>query len=324
MPPQYWIVEHSIGWLKTQKTDLKALLAEHTSSKEGQLILWNWQNFINHQGSLYLHSMPKGETEDFLLFVAPRAHHIATLNGCHGNVGHQGHDHTLSLLQEHFWLPGMANQMQQSIKTCMHCLQHEGNLSKAPLHLIVATALMGLLHVHFTSIETTLELNRLPKVANVLVFQDHFMKHVMVYVTPDHTTKTVIMFLYQGYISIFRAPARLLSDQGANFMRSIIDETCKLLSMRKLWTMPYHPQMNVLVERPQQTIMQMIGKLGEDKKANWPGHLAEIVHAYNATQSTVMGYSPHYLMFGCRQSTEVPMRGDLTKHVDKYMATVCN
>ena len=26
--------------------------------------------------------------------------------------------------------------------------------------------------------------------------------------------------------------------------------------------------------------MQMIGKLGEDEKANWPGHLTEIVHAY--------------------------------------------
>ena len=44
---------------------------------------------------------------------------------------------------------------------------------------------MDLLHVDFTSIETTLELNRLPKVTNVLVFQDHFMKHVMAYVTPQ-------------------------------------------------------------------------------------------------------------------------------------------
>ena len=45
-------------------------------------------------------------------------------------------------------------------------------------------------------------------------------------------------------------------------------------------------------------IMCMIGKLGEDKKADSPSHLAEIVHAYNATRSTVTGYSPHYLMFG--------------------------
>ena len=58
--------------------------------------------------------------------------------------------------------------------------------------------------------------------------------------------------------------------------------------------------MNGLVERSHQTIMQMIGKLEEDEKADWSSHLAEVVHAYNATWSTVMGYSPHYLMFGCR------------------------
>ena len=34
------------------------------------------------------------------------------------------------------------------------------------------------------------------------------------------------------------------------------------------------------------------------QKANWPSHLAEIVYAYNATQSTITRYSPHYLMFG--------------------------
>ena len=105
---------------------------------------------------------------------------------------------------------------------------------------------------------------------------------------------------YQGFISIFGAPARLLSDQGTNFMSSIIDKMWRLLGMKKLQTMPYHPQTNGLVERSHQTIMQMIGMLGEDKKAKWPGHLAEIVHAYNAIQSAMMGYNPHYLMFRCR------------------------
>ena len=39
-------------------------------------------------------------------------------------------------------------------------------LSKAPLHPIVATTPMDLLHVDFTMVEATLELNRLPKVSN--------------------------------------------------------------------------------------------------------------------------------------------------------------
>ena len=56
----------------------------------------------------------------------------------------------------------MTNQMQQSIKRCVHCLQHEGGLSKAPLNPIMATAPLDLLHVDFTSIETTLELNKSP------------------------------------------------------------------------------------------------------------------------------------------------------------------
>ena len=155
----------------------------------------------------------------------------------------------------------------------------------------MATAPLDLLHVDFTSIKTTLELNKSPKVANILVFQDHFMKHVLAYVNPNQTAKTIAKFLYQGYIFIFGVPARLLSDRGANFMSSVIDKMC----MKKLQTTPYHLQTNGLVERLHQTIMRiiMIGKLGEDKKANWLGHLPEIEYAYNATHSAVTGYSPH-------------------------------
>ena len=81
-------------------------------------------------------------------------------------------------------------------------------------------------------------------------------------------------------------------------------------------------------------IIHMIGKLGEDKKPDWPSHLAEIVHVYNATHSEVNGYSPHYLMFRCRPwlpvnfffptigSNQAPMREASAKHVDEYIAYI--
>ena len=41
------------------------------------------QNFMVLQDALYLHSTPKGEKEDLLLFIVPKAHWTAALNGCH-------------------------------------------------------------------------------------------------------------------------------------------------------------------------------------------------------------------------------------------------
>ena len=116
----------------------------------------------------------------------------------------------------------MTDQVQKSLSSSMHCLQHEGNLSKAPLYLIVSTTPKDLMHTDFTSIEMTIELNRPPKVVNILVFQDHFTKHAMVYMTPNQTTKTVTKFLHQGYILIFGATARLLSDCGANVWAKLL------------------------------------------------------------------------------------------------------
>ena len=277
-------LEAVLQWLGSRKTaDLKTLLGECIMSEEGWMVWRNHQNFISLQGTLYLCSTPKGEDEDLLLFVVPKAHRTAALNRCHQDAGHQGHDCTLSLLQEHFWWPGIAKQMRQVIKTCRHCLQNEGSTPKDPLCPIVATAPLDLLHVDFITIETAMELDKLPQVANVLVFQDHFTKYVLAYVTPDQITKTVAKFLYGGFISIFGALARLLSDRGTSFTSSIIKELCEILGIQQLWTMPYHPQANGVVERSHQTIMHMIGKLGEDKKANWPSHLAEIAHTYKAT-----------------------------------------
>ena len=126
----------------------------------------------------------------------------------------------------------MAKQMRQVIRACKHCLLYVDGIPKAHLCPIVATAPMDLLHVDFTSIETTLEVNQSPRVANILVFQDHFTKHMLAYVTPDQTVKTIAKFLYGGYISIFGSPARLLSDRGTSFTHSIIEELCKILGIK--------------------------------------------------------------------------------------------
>ena len=64
-----------LQWLESKKkTDLRTLLGEYSSSKDGQMVWRNCQNFTTLQGTLYLCSTPKGENEDLLLFMVPKAH----------------------------------------------------------------------------------------------------------------------------------------------------------------------------------------------------------------------------------------------------------
>ena len=108
--------------------------------------------------------------------------------------------------------------------------------------------------------------------------------------------KLLLSFLWQGYISIFGAPARLLSDKGANFESNIIRELCKLMHIQKVRTSPYHAQTNRQVELAHQTLMHMIGKLSRDQKADWLRLLPKVMHAHNSTRLAITRYSPHYLM----------------------------
>ena len=113
---------------------------------------------------------------------------------------------------------------------------------------IIATTPLELLHINFMSFEMTIELDQPPNMVNVLVFCDHFTKHIMTYMTPNQTAKTVAKFLWQGYILILQAPAKLLSDQGANFESNIIKELCELTGIWKGRTLPYPAQTNGKVE----------------------------------------------------------------------------
>ena len=120
----------------------------------------------------------------------------------------------------------------------------------------------------------------------------------MAFITKDQTAKTVARALYEQFIAIFGAPAKLLSDRGANFTSRLVEELCSTFGIQKCRTTSYHAQCNGQVERFHQMLFRMLGKLTKDKKAQWEKHLPEVLQVYHSTWSVVTGYSPHYLMFG--------------------------
>ena len=157
---------------------------------------------------------------------------------------------------------------------------------------------LELVHVDFTSVESTMELNKPLSVQNVLVIMDHFMCYALAVMTKDQTAETIAKLLYERFIMVFGVPVKLLSDQGANFTSVLIEELCTMFGIQKCRITTYHPQCNRQVEHFHQTLFRMIGKLASDKKVQWELHLSELLQVYNSTRSAITSYSPHYLMFG--------------------------
>ena len=186
------------------------------------------------------------------------------------------------------------------MKNCARYKKYEGAPPIAKLQKLPCSGPRELLHIDFTTIEETVGLNEEPVIRNVLIMQDHFSKHVVAYVVKDQKARTAAEALCSRYFGLFGAPAYLLSDKGKSFTSTVVEDLCTLYGVKKLRTFSYHAQTNGQVERMNQSLILLIGKLDKDKKACWSRHLPELLMAYNSIRSVVMGYSPHFLLFGRR------------------------
>ena len=106
----------------------------------------------------------------------------------------------------------MTWDMINKVKGCAHCRKYEGTPPIAKLQKLPCSGPGELLHIDFTTIEKTVGLHEEPVIRNVLIIQDHFLKHVVAYVVKDQKARTAAETLHSGYFGLFGAPAYLLSD----------------------------------------------------------------------------------------------------------------
>ena len=335
--PALMIIKH---WLinkrarKTEdpdsKADLSRQLREHLPEDEANAYLRQAGNFKMKQGLLYHEGERQLDDARTPQFVVPKAYRKRALDGCHRDAGHQGQTRTLSLLQDRFWWPHMIMEAREAVRTCRRCQQATGSLEKAKLCPIVVTHPMELVHVDVLHVEKSPDDLR-SGTRKILVVTDHFTRFTQAFVIDNEKARTIAHQLWNGFFSIFGAPARLISDQGRGFESQLIAELCKVLGVEKVRTSPYHPQGNGQVERANQTLLKMLTKLTEDEKKKWHLRLPTITHAYNCTRSAITGYSPYFLMFGTRPRTSVDLffptmrEGPSSKNYRKYVQGLrCN
>ena len=150
--------------------------------------------------------------------------------------------------------PGVYKDVDQAVKNCRCCQLYGGKEEKAPMVPMMVTSPLQLVHLDFTSFETTTNLNELPKTENVLVIIDHFTTYTRTYVTKDQKVSMAARILYEGFILIFGAPERIITDQGKAFTSEVVEQLCSQFGISQSTMTAYHPQSNGQVERAHQTL----------------------------------------------------------------------
>ena len=100
----------------------------------------------------------------------------------------------------------------------------------------MVTMPLQLVHLDFTSFETTTNLNESTKIKNILVIVDHFTRYTRAYVTKDQKALTAAKILYEGFMDT--------RDQGKAFISEVVGQLCSQFGISQLTTTAYNPQGN--------------------------------------------------------------------------------
>lgn len=260
-------------------------------TREDQIMRKTFNNLRMIRGILY-REVRDGDSRIRQL-VLPKVYHTTVLQGLHNDVGHPGRDRTISLIRERFYWPRMVTDIEKWTTECRRCLLRKSpTTNRAPLVNIVTTYPLELVCMDFLTLEPS------KGCGNILVITDHFTKYALAIATKNQTARTTAEALYENFITHYGIPSRIHSDQGANFESEIIKELCKLTGMVKSRTTPYHAMGNPIPERYNRTLLNMLGTLEPDKKADWKKYLPSLTYAYNCTRHETTKISPYELMFG--------------------------
>ena len=239
----------------------------------------------------------KGET--VYQIVVPTVHRREVLELAHDLPvsGHLGVRKTYNRVLQHFFWPGLKQDVAKWCKECHTCQlggKPNQNIPQAPLHPIPAFD-EPFSHIIIDCV------GPLPKTKS----QNEYLLTIMCSSTrfpeaiPLRSIKTnTILKALIKFFTLFGLPKSIQSDQGTNFMAHAFQQVMNQLGIKQYKSSAYHPESQGALERFHQTLKTMIKMYCIENNKDWDEGVHLLLFAVRESVQESLGFSPFELVFG--------------------------
>ena len=194
-------------------------------------------------------------------------------------AGHLGQTKNWERLVPHFFWPNMSEKVKEVCSSCTTC-QASGKTGGEPKVPLIPLPMVG---VPFERVRIdivdpldppTVTINRF-----ILMVVDNATRYPEA-IPPRTTTAPAVAKALLGVFTSVGFPKEVVSDRGTNFMSGYLKAMWKECGGTYMFSIPYHPQGNGLVDRFNKTMKGMIMGLPDKLRKRWDVLLPCLLFAY--------------------------------------------
>ena len=271
---------------------------------EARKVLLSKDAYVMNDGVLYhlLDSKTKNTTRQIdelrVCLVVPQTLKYDVLKSVHGDTcsAHYGTSRTYTTLRLKYFWEGMYQECRNWVLSCEECntRKHPVRPTKAELQPLPTARMNERWAMDLITLPLTTRGNRY-----LLTFTEYSSRYVEAFAIPNMQAGTLAKILVDEICFRYGCPRHILSDLGANFISQVVAESCKVMGIERLFTTPYHPQTDGMLEKFNETLCKNLAMYVNEQHDDWDTYVRAIVYSYNTSvcvDSTQ--YSPYFLMFG--------------------------
>lgn len=210
--------------------------------------------------------------------------------------GHKGVTKTFERIRHNYFWPRMKRDIQTFIKGCREC-QLKKLVRVKTRQPMILTDTPG---AAFDKISMDI-MGPLPQTEAgniyILTIQDLLTKFSLAIPLKQATAIDIAEAFTNEFICTYGAPQAILTDQGANFISSLMRGIARKFRITQYRTSAYRPQSNGSIERSHHVLWEYL-KQFTDKHHAWDEHLKLAMFSYNTSVHEGTRYTPHELVFG--------------------------